>query len=146
MGVRIGAAATAAVLAEPAPVGAYMVTRWLPACPSDVVLPPMPAGPLVCRHFNCCRPAHSLPRLRVPAAPPGPQALEVVREQLFLRLYKELPYEIGLRCTSCLPQPDGSGAAAAPTGVPGGQLRNCLACKAWPHGWAAMQCSTLALR
>lgn len=48
-----------------------------------------------------CHPAHP---------PPPPQALETVREQLFLRLYKELPYSVRLRLTSCLPQRDGSGA------------------------------------
>ena len=34
--------------------------------------------------------------------------MEVVREQLFLRLYKELPYTIKLRTLSCAPLPDGS--------------------------------------
>lgn len=38
------------------------------------------------------------------------QAVEAVREQIFRRLYKELPYSTRLRLTSCLPQPDGSGA------------------------------------
>ncbi|KAL4450072.1 hypothetical protein ABPG77_010741 [Micractinium sp. CCAP 211/92] len=36
------------------------------------------------------------------------QALEVVREKLFLRLYKELPYACQLRLGSCLPLHDGS--------------------------------------
>ncbi|KAL4452389.1 hypothetical protein ABPG75_008051 [Micractinium tetrahymenae] len=36
------------------------------------------------------------------------QALEVVREKLFLRLYKELPYTCQLRLGSCLPLADGS--------------------------------------
>lgn len=40
------------------------------------------------------------------------QALEAVREQLFLRLYKELPYAARLRLASCRPLPDGSGGRA----------------------------------
>lgn len=40
----------------------------------------------------------------------APQALEVVREQLFRRLYAELPYSVQLRITSCLPADDGSRA------------------------------------
>ena len=37
------------------------------------------------------------------------QALEVVREKLFRRLYAELPYTVRLRLTSCMPLADGSG-------------------------------------
>lgn len=44
------------------------------------------------------------------APPPLTQALEVVREKLFRRLYAELPYTVQLRITSCLPADDGSGA------------------------------------
>ncbi|PRW56927.1 GTPase Era [Chlorella sorokiniana] len=36
------------------------------------------------------------------------QAVEVVREKLFRRLYAELPYSVQLRVTSCLPADDGS--------------------------------------
>lgn len=46
-------------------------------------------------------------------SPSRTQALEAVREQLFLRLYKELPYAARLRLVSCLPLPDGSGGRRA---------------------------------
>lgn len=47
----------------------------------------------------------------LPCLHPAAQALEVVREQLFRKLYKELPYTIQLRLKSCLPrQEDDLGA------------------------------------
>lgn len=45
------------------------------------------------------------------------QALEVVREKLFRRLYAELPYSVQLRVTSCLPADDGSGAPGCRGGI-----------------------------
>lgn len=76
---------------------------------------------LTCQTCSTC-PALAVRTLLDCSPPPcRMQALEVVREKLFLRLYKELPYACQLRLGSCLPLHDGSsehwlprhGAAAA---------------------------------
>lgn len=59
--------------------------------------------------------------------PPAAQALEAVREQLFLRYYKEVPYTLHLELASCRPLDDGSGALRGSGACAGGRGAHQLA-------------------
>ena len=88
--VQLAGVAAACVIYAAGESGLLLYSLLLDCAPSQVAT--------LLFYYRCCH----------PYPPWRPQAMEVVREQLFLRLYKELPYTIKLRTLSCAPLPDGS--------------------------------------